>query len=85
MCKTLGCMEMLTCALGCVDFSMRPPNISVTCIADCVAMGCPSAQFFFNQAFNCFIQNFGKCGPKFGCLSMQCGPELAACIGSKCG
>ncbi len=83
-CKTIGCLEMLTCALGCVDFSMRPPNISVTCIADCVSRGCPTAQFFFNQAFNCFIQNFSQCGPSINCLMMACQTQTAECIAYRC-
>ena len=78
---TLGCPAMLSCALACVDFSMMPPMVQVTCVADCVSRGCPSAQFFFNQTFNCFIQNFGTCGSHFNCLAMQCQTELAACIG----
>jgi hypothetical protein len=61
------------------------PNVSVTCIADCVSRGCPSAQFFFDQAFNCFLANFQSCGgPSLNCLMQKCGPEVAACIGSRC-
>lgn len=84
-CDTIGCFSMLTCALKCIDTSTRPPNVSVTCVADCVARGCPSAQFFFDQAFNCFLQNVSTCGGlDLTCLEKQCDPQVAACIGSKC-
>jgi hypothetical protein len=61
-----------------------PPNVRVSCVGDCVSRGCPSAQFFFDQAFNCFIQHLNQCGANFGCLQMACDSEVAACIGSKC-
>lgn len=84
-CPPVGCFQMLGCAQKCIDFSTRPPNVKVSCVADCVAQGCPSAQFFFDQAFNCFLQHFGECrGGDFGCLQKKCDSEVAACIGSKC-
>ena len=54
-CETIGCFSMLTCAIKCIGTSTSPPTVSVTCIADCVARGCPSAQFFFDQAINCLV------------------------------
>jgi hypothetical protein len=90
MCMTIGCFQMLTCSFGCVmgGFGRDAggiPNVSLTCVADCLARGCPSAQFFFDQAFNCFLQNFQKCGgPNLGCLMQVCGPEISACIGYTC-
>jgi hypothetical protein len=84
-CDTIGCFSMLTCALKCIDLSTRPPGVSVTCVADCVARGCPSAQFFFDQAFNCFLRNVNTCsGLDINCLEKQCDPQVAACLGSKC-
>ncbi|HEY8042096.1 MAG TPA: hypothetical protein VIF15_19970 [Polyangiaceae bacterium] len=84
-CQTIGCLEMLTCAFKCIDTSTNPPNVSVTCVADCVSRGCPSAQFFFDQAFNCFLQNLNKCQPvSITCLEKQCDAQVAACIGGKC-
>jgi hypothetical protein len=83
-CTTIGCIEMLTCSTKCIDTQTKPPSVSVTCIADCVSRGCPSAQFFFDQAFNCFIQHLNECGSNFGCLQQKCDPEVAACIGARC-
>jgi hypothetical protein len=59
--------------------------VKVSCIADCVARGCPSAQFFFDQAFGCFIQHLQDCGSSFSCLQSKCDAEVAACLGSHCG
>ncbi len=84
MCTTIGCLEMLTCATRCIDGGTMPPTVRVSCVGDCVSRGCPSAQFFFDQAFNCFIQHINECGANFGCLQMKCDPEVAACIGSHC-
>ncbi len=89
-CETVGCFQMLTCSLPCIDLQSMPPMPSVTCVADCVARGCPSAQFFFDQALNCFIKNIGNCrgggggGSTFGCLQMQCMSEVAACTAARC-
>ncbi len=83
-CMTIGCLEMLTCSLKCIDTSSRPPMVRVSCVGDCVARGCPSAQFFFDQAFNCFIQHLNECGANFGCLQSKCDPEVAACIAGRC-
>jgi hypothetical protein len=83
-CQTIGCLEMLTCSLKCIDTSTKPPGISVTCVADCVARGCPSAKLMFDQAFNCFIQHINECGSNFNCLQTKCDAEVAACIGARC-
>jgi hypothetical protein len=83
-CDTVGCFQMLTCAIPCINLMSKPPAPSLTCVADCVARGCPDAQFFFDQAFQCFINNIGKCGAKFSCLQQQCMTEVNACIASKC-
>ncbi len=84
-CPTTGCIQMLGCARGCIDGSVRPPNVRVSCVADCVAQGCASAQFFFDQAFNCFLKHWNECnGADFGCLEKKCDPEIAACLGATC-
>ena len=80
-CQTLGCPAMLTCSLMCVDLTQNPPGISLTCVADCIARGCPAAASLFDQAFTCFEQHFKECKTNFGCLSNACQTELAACIG----
>ena len=81
MCKLLGCPEELTCAFGCLNLMGNPPMISVSCIANCAADGCPAAQFFFDQVANCLIANIGSCGPSIGCLMGKCQSEIAACLG----
>jgi hypothetical protein len=76
---------MLTCAIPCIDLSTQPPNVSVTCVADCVSRGCPSAQFFFDQAFNCFLTHVTACGGlNVSCLQKQCSSQVMSCIGSHC-
>ena len=55
--------------------------IGLTCAADCVAEGCAGAQFFFQQAFDCFLANIMQCGANVNCLTTQCQTEVAACIG----
>jgi len=83
-CDTIGCMSMLTCAIGCVDASTRPPNVHVSCLGDCVSRGCPSARFMFDQAFNCFLQHIGECSTNFGCLTKKCDAQIASCVGATC-
>jgi hypothetical protein len=75
---------MLTCSTSCIDPSTKPPTVKVTCIADCVSRGCASAQYFFDQAFGCFIQHLQQCGANFNCLESQCDAQVAGCLGSKC-
>jgi hypothetical protein len=86
-CEVLGCMSMLRCAFGCIDSSSRPPIVRVSCVGNCVAKGCPQAQFLFDQAFNCFIQHLNDCGPggpSIECLTKACDNEVAACVGATC-
>ncbi|CAN5732055.1 hypothetical protein BH09MYX1_BH09MYX1_63790 [soil metagenome] len=84
-CTTLSCFQALTCAFKCVQLGSNPPNVSISCVANCLSLGCPDTQFFFDQAFNCAIQKgFGTCGGDFNCIQKECGPEIAACLGSTC-
>jgi hypothetical protein len=84
-CQALGCLQMLSCAIPCLGLGTNPPNVSLTCAADCIATGCASAASLFQQLFNCFIDNFQKCNPiSIDCLEKQCDSQLAACIGAKC-
>lgn len=84
-CTAIGCLQMLTCALPCLGLNSNPPQVSLTCAADCVAEGCASAGYLFDQLFNCFIDNFQNCQPvSIACLEKQCDSQLAACIGAKC-
>lgn len=84
MCTTLSCFAELTCSLKCINLMTMPPTFSASCIATCVALGCPKAQFFFDQAINCMVKNLGKCGGNFGCLQQACMSEFAACLNSSC-
>ena len=84
-CTTLSCFAAFTCAIKCIDAKTQPPTVSVSCVADCLAEGCPDTQFFFDQAFNCAIQAaFGGCGGDFNCIMKQCSTEIAACLGATC-
>jgi hypothetical protein len=85
-CDLLGCMPMLTCAFACIDGSTSPPTVHASCVGQCVARGCPSAQFLFDEAFNCFLQHLDDCpgGVDIGCLIKQCDAKVAACIGANC-
>jgi hypothetical protein len=66
--------------------------IDFGCIGNCEAEACANGQYFTNQVANCAIEAFigGKCkgggggGGVFGCLMMACGPQIAACLDSKC-
>jgi hypothetical protein len=61
------------------------PNINLTCIVDCLAEGCASAQYFAQEAVNCFIANIGTCGGlNLNCLMTACSSQVAACLGDKC-
>lgn len=83
-CETIGCLAMLTCAFKCIDTSSMPPAVRISCVGDCVAIGCPAARSLFDQAFNCFIQHIGDCGASFSCLTNECSSEVAACVGATC-
>jgi hypothetical protein len=50
-CDTIGCFEIVTCAIGgCIDLGGGfPPDLSLTCFANCVAQGCADVQFFVDQ------------------------------------
>jgi hypothetical protein len=77
-------MTMLSCSISCIDTSTRPPGVHVSCLGNCVSRGCPSAQFQFDNAFNCFLQHVNDCGPNFSCLEKACDAQVAACIGATC-
>ena len=84
-CTTLSCFQALTCAFKCVQLGSNPPNVSISCVANCLALGCPDTQFFFDPAAYFGIQKgFGKCGGDFNCIQKECGTEIAACLGSTC-
>jgi hypothetical protein len=84
-CTTLSCFQAFTCAIKCIQLNSNPPSVSVSCVANCLAEGCPDTQFFFDQAFNCaIVQAFGGCGGDFNCIQQACATEIAACLGSTC-
>jgi hypothetical protein len=52
-----------------------------------VAEGCASAQYFVQQALNCFLDALitGQCKtPSIGCLMSACGSQFAACLSDRC-
>ena len=74
----------MTCAFECVDLTMDPPGFSVTCVANCVALGCADVQFFVDQVLNCAVGALPICGGDFGCVQEECDAQFAACIGANC-
>ena len=62
----------------------NPPKFSVTCVANCVALGCADVQFFVDQVLSCAMIHLGECGSDFGCLQKYCDSEIAACIAAHC-
>jgi hypothetical protein len=84
-CTTLSCFQAFTCALKCANLQTNPPQVSLSCVANCLALGCPDTQFFFDQAFNCAVfKGLPKCGGNFMCLQQECDAEIAACLGATC-
>ena len=86
-CEVIGCLEVVNCALGCLDLGSLPPKFSLSCIANCTAQGCADVQYFVDEFINCAIANIGNClgdGGGIGCIQKACDAELAACIGAKC-
>jgi hypothetical protein len=83
-CEPKGCLEIITCAFGCVDLNQSPPDFSLTCVANCVAQGCADVQFFVDQVLDCAVGAIGTCGGDFGCIQSECDSAFAACIGATC-
>ena len=83
------CLEAVTCAFACFDFTSKPPMIDFSCAANCVAEACANGQYFADQVVDCAIDSLGMCigmggGGITGCLMSQCSSQIAACIGSHC-
>jgi hypothetical protein len=83
-CVAIGCLEVVSCSLGCIDLGTNPPSFSITCVANCVSLGCADVQFFVDQVLNCAVANLPNCGGDFGCIQTACDAEFAACIGATC-
>jgi hypothetical protein len=79
-----SCLDVVTCAFGCIDLNQNPPQFSVTCVANCVSQGCADVQFFVDQVLNCAVMHLPDCGGDFGCIQQACDSEIAACIGASC-
>ena len=88
-CELLNCLQIVTCALGCIDLGGNPPQFSFTCVANCLSKGCADVQFFVDQVLNCAIQNIEDIidceGSPLSCIEDACGAELSACLGASCG
>ncbi len=79
----LTCSDVLTCALGC--------GTDPTCVGDCRASGCASAQTSFDAVQTCMFSNCaGPCtsnpsGPGCqNCMSTSCATELGDCSANTC-
>ena len=44
---------------------------SLTCTANCIALGCANVQFFVDQVVNCAIANIAMCGGDMGCMGLE--------------
>jgi hypothetical protein len=83
-CQTQGCGQVLACAFRCFDFGGGGfPNVSVSCVANCVALGCPNVQFFVDQFFGCALDNIGECD-SISCIMRECREEAQACLMATC-
>ena len=90
-CNTTGCLQTVTCAFGCINMNggNGVPQFSATCLANCIADGCPNVQFFVDQVLNCAVGAFPMCkgqgqGQIFSCVQNLCGTAFAACFGATC-
>jgi len=88
VCPSTTCIQIVTCDFGCIDFAGGgggggPPSFSLTCIADCVAMGCADIRFFVDQVVNCAVSHLGECSD-LACVQRVCGDEITACLGARC-
>jgi hypothetical protein len=72
------------CAFQCIDLEQDPPEFSISCVANCVSLGCADVQFFVDQVLDCAFQALPFCGGDFGCIQEECDAEFAACIGATC-
>ncbi|NUQ76022.1 MAG: hypothetical protein HUU21_20980, partial [Polyangiaceae bacterium] len=83
-CQPIGCLEIVFCALQCIDLEQEPPQFSIACVANCVALGCADVQFFVDQVLTCAVTVIPECGGDAGCIQKECDEEFAACIGATC-
>jgi hypothetical protein len=79
----LTCAQAVTCGLGCLNFTMIPPQINASCLAGCVSNACPNAQVFINEFFSCALTAAFQCSDP-QCVLGQCSSELSLCLGSHC-
>jgi hypothetical protein len=82
-CEEANCRQVLFCAFGCFDFAGPTPDISFTCVSNCVAQGCADVQFFVDEAINCAIAEFITCGD-LACVQRECAEEFQACLRARC-
>jgi hypothetical protein len=66
-------------------FGLGDGGIPLTCIVDCLATGCSSAQYFAQQAVTCLLNNIGTCGGfNLNCLMGACSGPISACLNDVC-
>lgn len=93
MCPVHTCLQSVECAVGCIGglgggggFNLDA-GVPLTCIADCIAQGCASSQYFAQQAVDCIIGALfsGQCmGLSITCLMNACSSQFGACIANHC-
>jgi hypothetical protein len=83
-CDPLNCLEVVTCAFGCIDLMQDPPSFQLGCLGQCIAQGCADVQFFVQEFVDCAILAIGTCGGDFGCIQSECSNQFAACLGAFC-
>jgi hypothetical protein len=77
------CLDVITCAFGCLGET--PP--SITCATTCIAEGCPNAQVASSAVFNCALQAIaaGTCTPSdVACIRAACAEPIATCLNLSC-
>ena len=85
-CETIGCFKVVQCALQCIDLMANPPAFSISCVADCVSLGCADVQFFVDGVLNCVIGEVIKNGPGGGIQGAlaKCDKQVGACLNATC-
>jgi hypothetical protein len=83
-CEPIGCLEVVGCTFQCIDLEQVPPDFSISCVANCVSLGCADVQFFVDQVLDCAFDVLPICGGDFGCIQEECDQEFAACIAATC-
>ncbi|KYF81043.1 hypothetical protein BE11_46335 [Sorangium cellulosum] len=83
-CEPTSCLEVITCAFGCVDPEQTPPDIGLACVSNCMAQGCANAQFFAEQVLTCALSSLPRCDGDMECVQDRCAVQIASCLRATC-